>query len=413
MSHSIAARYALRSLRRHSRRTMLSIFGIGLGCAICLFVIGWVRGERRMMMNAAAASGSGHFSIVPEGWIPIRTNDFRIDGWEGILARLRAEPRVRVATPRARVDALLAFGTQVAAIEMVGVDPRAEPLGNRLVRRVVAGRYLKAGDEEVTVIGEAVADRLRVEVGDPLMVTVSDHEGEMRSAMLRIEGIVATGSRELDATICHVALAQVARLTGRAGAGEIAVTLVDAREVEGFGGEVAAALPEEISLLTWDELRPELSAGVEVDEIWARLVVIIIMTVVFLGIASAQLAAVLERRREFGVLSALGMPGHRLLRVMSAEALLLGSAGGLVALLLGVPATWYVATFGVDFGKLLKMDSIAMSNILIDPIFHSDFGWWLVPLAFFLAVAATLLSSLYPAWYAIRTDPATALRVDH
>jgi ABC-type lipoprotein release transport system permease subunit len=55
---------------------------------------------------------------------------------------------------------------------------------------------------------------------------------------------------------------------------------------------------------------------------------------------------------------------------------------------------------------------LAVSNVLFDPVFKGDFGWWLIPLAFELALTATILSSLYPAWFAMRTDPATALRVE-
>jgi ABC-type lipoprotein release transport system permease subunit len=53
-----------------------------------------------------------------------------------------------------------------------------------------------------------------------------------------------------------------------------------------------------------------------------------------------------------------------------------------------------------------------MASILLDPIIHGDFGWWLVPLASGLALSSALLSTVYPAWYAWRTDPATALRVE-
>ena len=77
------------------------------------------------------------------------------------------------------------------------------------------------------------------------------------------------------------------------------------------------------------------------------------------------------------------------------------------------PPTGYVATTGIDFSRMLGNMDMAVSNVLIDPIFHSDFGWWLVPLSFLLSLIATLLSSFYPAWYAIRTQPASALRVDH
>jgi ABC-type lipoprotein release transport system permease subunit len=56
---------------------------------------------------------------------------------------------------------------------------------------------------------------------------------------------------------------------------------------------------------------------------------------------------------------------------------------------------------------------ISVSNILVDPVFQGDFGWWLLPLSFALSLTATILSSLYPAWFASRTDPAVTLRLEH
>ena len=107
------------------------------------------------------------------------------------------------------------------------------------------------------------------------------------------------------------------------------------------------------------------------------------------------------------------MKGSRLVQIMLVEGILLGVLGGILGLAVGIPASHYVATHGIDFGKLYGDMDMSMSNILFDPIFYGDFGWWLVPLSFVLALTATTLSSLYPAWYAARTDPARALRVEH
>jgi ABC-type lipoprotein release transport system permease subunit len=410
--NSVAFTYALRSLARHPRRSLLSVLGVGIGCAICLFQIAWVRGERTMMMNAAASGGVGHLCVVPDEWAETRQNHLRLKDWQAALSRIRSHPDVLVATPRVRSDALLAFGTRAVGVSMAGVDPVSESAANRLVQHVTLGGYL-ADAADTVVIGQGVAKQLDVRIDDELMVTVAGRDGELRSAMLRVVGIVATGSRELDASICHARLADVGRLAGQDGATELVILLrAPRRALAEFAEELAGWLPADSVTLTWEELRPELAAGIEVDETWANLTVGIIMLLVFFGIASAQLAAVLERRREFAVLASLGMPGGHLLRIMLVEGVLLGLVGAGVGLIIGGPFTWWIATRGIDFGKLFKMQDMTMSGILIDPVFYADFGWFLLPLSLGLALVATLLSSLYPAWYAIRTDPANAIRID-
>ncbi len=413
MRLSISTRYAIWSLRRHLRRTILAVLGIGLGSAICLFIIAFVKGEGMMMLKAAAESGAGHLRVVPARWPEVRENDLRLVDWRDVAQTVRAVKGITLVTPHARTEGLLAFGTRVAGVEILGVDPNTEQDTNRLVREIPEGRYLAAGELGTTVIGRTLAERLDVELDDSLMVTVADRHGEMSSAMLRIVGIAETGSEDLDAIICHVNLEDVESLTGRDGAADLTAMVENPKHLKRMVAQLGDQLSDDYAVVTWEEIMPELASGVKVDETWTRLIVSIVMIVVFLGIMSAQLAAVLERRREFAVLSALGMKSGRMIRIMVAEGIILGLFGSVLGLIFGMPATYYVATHGIDFSSMYGDADLSVSNILFDPVFKGDFGWWLIPLAFELALLATVLSSLYPAWFAIRTDPAAALRVDN
>lgn len=413
MRISVSSKYALYSLWRHARRTILSILGIGLGCGLCLFMVGFVRGESKMMLRAAAESGNGHFRVVPTEWGQTRDNDLRLPQWQETLDMLRATKGMEVITPHARKEGLLAFGTRTAGVEIVGVDSATEQSANRLVRHIAEGNYLSDDELGTTVVGRTITERLNVELGDELMVTIAGRDGEIQSAMLRIVGIVETGSEDMDATICHVNLEDLERLTGLTGAGDLTAIIEKPKSLKRIAADIQNKLPQGCIVLTWKEIVPELASGVKVDETWTKLTVLIVMIVVFLGIAGAQLTAVLERRREFAVLSALGMKNSRLIHIMFAEGLILGLLGGVLGLTIGVPLTYLIATKGIDFSALYGNSDISVSNILVDPIFYGDFGWWLLPLAFALSLTATVLSSLYPAWFASRTDPAVTLRIDH
>lgn len=412
MKLPLTATYAFRSLVRHTRRTILSVVGIGLGCGVCLFMVSFVRGESETIMRAAAESGAGHLRVVPEGWEQTRENELRLPECEATLDRVRAMPAIHVATPRSRTGGLLAFGTRVTGVELTGVDPLTEPQVNRLIRNVIAGEYLKPGDEGAAVIGQTIARRLDVEVDDDLMLTVTAKDGEMKGAMLRVAGIVSTGSRELDTTICHITLEDLESLTGYSGAAEVTIIVKDEDEIPSLQKTIAATLPPGGRIITWKEIMPELASAVEVDKTWTRIMVGMVVLVVFLGIASAQLAAVLERRREFAVLAALGLKSGRLVVVMLLEGFVLGAFGATCGLLVGAGSAYYIATRGIDFTRWIEDSDMSFSNILLDPVIYGDFGWWLAPLAFGLALTASMLSSVYPAWFAVRTDPAAALRVE-
>jgi len=249
MMLTVSSKYAMRSLVRHVRRTILSVVGIGVGCGLCLFMIAFVRGESKMMLRAAAESGAGHFRVVPAKWSEARENDLRLIDWQEARKLVASMDEVEVVTPHARKEVLLGFGTRVAGVEMVGVDSNTEQASNRLVKSVVAGHYLD-GEKGITVIGRTIATRLRVEVEDELMITAAGAEGEIAGAMLRIVGIVETGSRDLDATICQVNLQDVEQITHLPGAGDLTALVKNPKKLKLVAKTLSKKLGADYSVVT-------------------------------------------------------------------------------------------------------------------------------------------------------------------
>lgn len=413
MISSSATRYAMRSLRRNLRRTTLSVVGLAFGVGIGLVSLSWIGGQEAMSVNALAAGGLGHLRVAPAGWNERRDDELRLDDAQAVLERVRGTEGVVVAAPRARVGGLLGLGTRTSHVTLTGVDPEAEPRALRYVREVQEGRYLRPGEDGAVVLGHTVAERLRAELDDELVVTVVDDSGQMQSALLVVVGIVSTGSRPIDASIAHVSLADVERLSGRPGLGEITVLLEDPDAASATQREITAWLPAGDEALTWLEVSPEFRSRLQTAEAFTDFAIVVVLLVVLLGVASAQLTGVLERRKEFAVLAALGMRGLSLVRVVVTEGVLLGVAGALGALAWAGPITHRWATQGVDLSALIQSrDGLAFGGVLIDPMYYPAFGTWIVGAALGLSLIATIVASLYPAWFASRTDPASALRVD-
>ena len=405
-----SARYALRSVGRNVRRTMLSVAGIGIGCALALLMESVNRGREELVARMGAYSGAGHVRVVPKGWRERRDPRLRLADPQKALAASSTLPGVAAVTVRARAQVLLAMGTHVVAVEMVGVDPEQEPRVYRFVRQVQRGRYLLGGESGAMVVGKAIADRLQADVDDEILATAVGRGGRIESVMLRIAGIVTTGSEEVDSGICHVGLAEVERLTGLAGAGEVTLILSDWQATEATRALLAPRLAPGDEALTWEEIVPELKGHIAQDNATSRFVSGVILLVVLLGVASAQLAAVLERRREFAVLAALGMGTGRMVRLLLAEALAVGLAGAAAGLALGVPVLWRFARVGLDFSKYMG-SSYSFQGVVIEPVIYGDLGAWVIPYVLVVGVGATVIATSYPALFVARTDPATALRV--
>ncbi len=406
-------RYALRSLRRNGRRSLLSVLGLAFGVGVGLVAMSWIGGLDHMSLSAVARGGIGHLRVAPEGWNERRDEAMRLAPDEALLARVRALPEVAVATPRARVGALLGLGTRSAHVALTGVDARTEPESLRYVSEVREGRYLEPDERGAVVLGAAVVERLDARLGDELVVSVVDGEGEMQSAILVVVGIVATGSRDIDMGIAQVSLREVEALSGRPGSGEITITLRDPAALPAVRETLEGMVPAGDAVLSWSDISDGLRMKIESGGAFMNLAIGVVLFVVLLGVASAQLTAVLERRKEFAVLAALGMRGMSLTRVLVTEAFVLGALGALVAVAWTSPLLYDWATNGVDLTSMIQSeDGLAFSGVLIDPMYYPSFGLWVVPTSLALSLVATIVASLYPAWFAARTDPAAALRVD-
>jgi ABC-type lipoprotein release transport system permease subunit len=404
---SVTSRLALRNLTRNLRRTSLSVAGVVIGSTIALLNIGMVKGKIGLFLGNVAEGGVGHLRIVPERWPVSREPSLRLTDWRQELEALRADPEVRVATPHARIQAMLAMGTRLVGVEITGVDPETEPAAYRYVREVETGRYLNASDTHKMVVGRSIADRLRADVGDPIVVTVVDKAGEMKSEMFDLVGIVRVGSEQLENALCQVPLGDIQGLSGLSGAGDITVLLKDARAVPTFSEK--RRVPAGDIAMRWDQIMPQARAVIAMNEAIERVMTGILMLVAFLGIAGAQLTAVLERRRELAVLSAIGMGRRKMWSLMLGEGLCLGTLSCIGTLLVAGPIVYYFAAHGLRV--LPRSQSISVMGTAFSSVFHGDFGPWFFADAVGLTYGSTFLASLYPAVFAIRLSPADALRV--
>jgi ABC-type lipoprotein release transport system permease subunit len=207
-----------------------------------------------------------------------------------------------------------------------------------------------------------------------------------------------------------VPAADVAALTGLPGAAEIVVTLADWRETDRARDRLAAALPSGDLVLTWGDINPDFKGHMQQDKAMSSAVSAIILLIVLIGVASAQLAAVLERRREFAVLAALGMRGAQMMTTLLVEAVAMGALGGVLGLAIGLPVVWRLSTTGLDVTRYVGSNYSAF-GLVIEPIIYGDLGAWVAPYVLVIALVSTLAAAVYPVWFAVRVDPAAALRV--
>lgn len=400
--------FAFRSLLRSKARSILSVVGVAVACSLALGEVSLIRAEVGLYMRNISESGVGHFRVTPRDWDQSRDPSLRLRNWQSALKTLRENPDVLVATPRARLQGMLAMGTKMVGVEIAGVDSTTEAASFRYVRKMESGRYLLPSDSKKMVIGKSIAEKLKISVGDDVVVTVVDNSGEMKSDMFEVLGIVNLGSKQVEESVCQVTLSDIESLSGIKGASEIAVLLKNPDEIDSVVHAIEPTIASENPIIKWDEIVPEGRFMVVFHEVWARLITLILVFVAFVGVASAQLTSILERQKEFAILSAIGMGSRRMLSLIFSEAFLLGTLSFLATIVLSGPIIYYFSKVGF---RVLGRENLTVLGTVIDPIYYVDFGSWFFGYAAVLSYLSMIAASIYPAVLTIRLNPMDALRV--
>src|SRR6202044_2358488 len=121
-----------------------------------------------------------------------------------------------------------------------------------------------------------------------------------------------------------------------------------------------------------------------------------------LGIVNTLVMAILERRREIGILKALGAADRDIRRLFFAEAGVMGLMGGI----LGVALGWLIGS-ALTFGT-----NVYLRRQELPPIDLSSIPWWMVAGAIGFSIAVSLAAGIYPASRAAKLNPVEALRYE-
>jgi putative ABC transport system permease protein len=126
------------------------------------------------------------------------------------------------------------------------------------------------------------------------------------------------------------------------------------------------------------------------------------LTVAALGIVNTLAMAILERRREIGIMKAIGASDGDVKKLFFAEAAVMGFVGGI----LGVALGWFIGqVINIGTNIYLQRQELPTENLWVVP-------WWLVGLAIAFSVLVSIIAGLYPAARAARLDPVQALRYE-
>ena len=395
---------AWRNLWRNYRRTLIMLLAISVGVWAMIWMTALMRGMVDQMIKGSINNLLGHIQIHAPAYRddPSIANSIEPPGPE--LTDSLNRPLIKAWTSRIRVPAVISSERESRGVPLVGIDPAVEAALSFLSESITQGSNLASADAPGVVIGRKLAERLETRLGKRIVLVSQDSDNTVVDRGFRITGIFEA---ELQAT--ELAYAFVGRnraqefLNMADQVSEISLISDDYRNLTHLLENIQATAPD-LEVISWDQVDPYTGSMLAVMDGFILVWIIVVFLALSFGLINTLAMAVFERKRELGLLQALGMqPGYILLQVLieSVILLLLGLlAGNLLAWLSIVPIQ-----DGIDLSAIGEgLELAGMSSILYPVVEFSD-----IARANLVVIVLGILASLLPALRAARHVPVDAI----
>lgn len=397
-------RFALRSIGRQRGRTAMTLAAIAFGVCALVLTGGFVADVYRQLGESLIRSHSGHLQIARQGFFDAgtrRPEEFLIEDAAALSRRLSTVPGVQDAMARISFSGMLNNGRADLPVVGEGIEPGAEGrLGTSV--RFVSGRALGEEDRFGAVLGKGLASALGVGTGDRVVLVASAGEGALNTLDLDVIGIFESFSSDYDARAVRIPLGAAQELLATTGANTIVVALRDTALTERAAQAIGAGLPAGLELRTWQQINDFYAKTVDLYDRQFGILRLIVLLMVLLSVANSVNMSVFERTAEFGTMRALGRRSGAVFRLVLTENFVLGAAGGLIGVALGVLLALVISAIGIPMPPPPNANLGYVAQIRIVP---SELA-----LAFLTAVVATVVACVLPARRASRIPVVEALR---
>ena len=407
---------ALRNLGREMRRSALTAAAMAVGLALLIFSRTIADGAHEDWIDAGVRLGSGHVTFNAPGYRDSESLDDRMSTAqvEASLAALAEAdvPELPLASVRVATRGLASSPDGALPTFIIGVDAATETMFSKLNEKVVDGRYLQDGDRLHAYLGEALAERLGLRTGSRMVLTAQAASGDIERQLVRVVGAYRSGVEELDRRLIHIPLETARSWLGVEGATEVAGLLPHSSFTDlVIEGVEDAASRGGAEVVGWPETQPDLYSALKLDDGGDWAFHIILFAIVALAIVNAIFISVLHRKRELGLLRALGLSSRETGLVVYFEGVLLTVASGFVGVGIGLAVMFLFFRDGLDISAWMPGD-INFGGVAFDPVMVPVIGVKHVVQSVLMTFAIGLSASLYPAWHAARLDPAETVKVD-
>jgi len=398
---------AWRNIWRNKGRSVITIAAV-MFCVIFAVVLrSFQVGVWEHMVDDIVANNFGYLQVHEKGFWGEQSLDLSMDE-----AALPMDEWTQVEGVRSVVRRLESFSLVSTELSnrgslVLGIEPENELPGLQLQDQIVEGQVFAPGSDQV-VVSEGLAEFLKVTVGDSLLFLSQGYRGASAYGQFMVSGIAKISNPELNKQLVLMPL-QTAQWMYN-GMGLLTTAVIDLEPGADHKEVKAELLPmmgEQLELLEWEELFPELIQTIEADMAGGQIFITILYFIISFVLLGTVIMMVSEREREFGILVSIGMRKSKLALVTVLENLMLTLGGAIVGMTLVKPVQFYFKYNPIDLSGQMKE---AIEQFDFEPKLYTTTSFIINLNHGAIVFVIGILVSSYAVWKIMKLEPVKSMR---
>jgi ABC-type lipoprotein release transport system permease subunit len=366
------------------------------------------RGAYGNMINNAVRFSTGYIQVHARGyWGDQSLNNSFIPDKE-LEQTLKQENNISLSIHRLESFALASSGQYTKGVAVMGINPAEEDSMNHLKGKLVSGNYLKNEAGQGILIGDGLANYLRLQLNDTIVLLGQGFHGSTAAGQYRVQGIFHYPIQEPNNSMVFLSLPDAQTLfSAQDRLTSISLMLHNTNDVDGTAKSLEKSVDSNWEVMQWPAMNKNLVQEIQGDNAGGIIMLAILYLVVAFGVFGTILMMTLERKKEFAVMVAIGMQRSWLGLLIMLETVFIGILGILSGIAIIFPFLVYLHKHPIVLsGKAAE----SYQKFGIEPIIPASLHPTIFLYQGLTVLGIAIISVAYPLWHIGRFKLAETLK---
>ena len=333
---------AWRNLWRNKRRTLITTASVFFGVLLAAIMSSMQEGSYENMIDNVVKFYSGYIQIQEEEYWEHKTLYYSFEATDSLYEKINSVEEITLVVPRLESFALMSSEDITQPARVIGIDPEKEDSMTNLSQWVSKGSYFEENHNPI-LLGSKLAKNLDVELSDTLALLGQGFYGSTVAELFVVKGILEFPNPEFNKNFAYMQLDRAQQFYSAMGRlTSLALMIEDYSELDPAMKSLEAKIESPYTALTWREMQPEMVQMIESDRAGGVIMKAILYIIIGFGILGTIIMMIAERRKEMGLMVAVGMRKHKLAAILFLETVYIGIIGVLGGIVVSIPIVYYM-----------------------------------------------------------------------